>query len=177
MRLVKQGQVVSDTYQRVLDDAPIPDDGAVIVPAARLLADAGELIARGAELGVLWPNDRKISELEPYLGKIALVALVFPNFKDGRAYSQARILRERYQFRGELRATGQVLRDQFLFLLRAGFDSFEVTKEADAQAFKDAIRRYSVFYQPAADGQLPAFRRRVVARKPEGQFCPVENAQ
>jgi uncharacterized protein (DUF934 family) len=70
-----------------------------------------------------------------------------------------------------------VLRDQFLILLRAGFDSFEVTKEADAPAFKDAIRRYSVFYQPAADGQLPAFRRRVVARKAAGQFSPVENAQ
>lgn len=177
MPLVKQGQTVSDPYLRVLDDAPIPDDGAVIVPAARFLADAGELIKRDAPLGVLWPNDRAISELEPYLDRLALIALVFPNFKDGRAYSQARILRERHQFRGELRATGQVLRDQFLFLLRAGFDSFEVTKEADAQAFTDAVRRYSVFYQPAADGQLPAFRRRVVARKPEGHVWSVEGAR
>jgi uncharacterized protein (DUF934 family) len=163
MPLVKAGQIISDPYLRVLDDAPIPDDTAVIVPAARLLADAGELTKRSARLGVLWPNDRKLAELEPYLDKISLVALVFPTFKDGRAYSQARILRERHQFRGELRATGQVLRDQFLFLLRAGFDSFEVIKEADAQAFKDAVHRYSVFYQPAADGQLSAFRRRAIS--------------
>jgi uncharacterized protein (DUF934 family) len=141
----------------------VPDDIAVIVPAARLLADASELTKREAPIGVLWPNDRSISDLEPYLERIALVALVFPNFRDGRAYTQARLLRERYQFRGELRATGQVLRDQFLILMRAGFDSFEVVKAADAQAFRDATHRYSVFYQPAADGQLPAFRRRAIA--------------
>jgi uncharacterized protein (DUF934 family) len=165
MPLVKNGQIVNDPYLRVLDDAVVPDDAAVIVPAARLLADAGELTKHAAPLGVLWPNDRKISELAPYLDKVALIALVFPTFRDGRAYSQARLLRERYKFRGELRATGQVLRDQFLFLVRAGFDSLEVVKPDDAQAFKDAIHRYSVFYQPAADGQLSAFRRRVVSRR------------
>lgn len=167
MPLVKDGRVVSDTYQRVLDDAPIPEEGAVIVPATRFLADADELSKRSAPLGVIWPNNKPISELEPHLDRLALVALVFPTFKDGRAYSQARILRERYRFRSELRATGQVLRDQFLFLLRAGFDSFEVLKEADAQAFEEAIRRYSIFYQPAADGELPAFRRRAAAHRAE----------
>src|SRR3954466_10921794 len=135
MPLVKDGKVVSDPYLRVLDDTPIPDDGAVIIPAARFLADADELTKRAAPLGVIWPNNRPIADLAPHLDKLALVALVLPNFKDGRAYSQARILRERYRFRGELRATGQVLRDQFLLLLRAGFDSFEVLKPADAQAF------------------------------------------
>ena len=122
MPLVKNGQIVDDPYFRLPDGALVPEDAAVIVTAARLLADAGELTKRAAPLGVLWPNDRRISELAPYLDRIALVALVFPNFRDGRAYSQARLLRERYRFRGELRATGQVLRDQFLFLLRAGFD-------------------------------------------------------
>ena len=92
---------------------------------------------------------------------------MFPGFRDGRAYSQARILRERYGFGGELRATGQVLRDQFLFLLRAGFDSFEVTKEADAAAFAESIRRFDVFYQPTGDGRATAFRRRLGRRVPE----------
>ena len=165
MPLVKNGQTVGDPYLRVLDDAPIPDDGAVIIPAARFLADADELTKRIAPLGVIWPNDRPISELAPHLDRIALVALVFPTFKDGRAYSQARILRERYRFGGELRATGQVLRDQFLLLLRAGFDAFEVVKPADAQAFEQAVHRYSIFYQSAADGQLPAFRRRAAAHR------------
>ncbi len=166
MPLVKAGKAVDDPYLRILDDAAIPDRGAVLVPAGRLLADAGELLQRGGSTGVVWPNDRGVSDLVPHLDRLALVALAFPNFRDGRAYSQARLLRERHHFRGELRATGQVLRDQFLFLHRAGFDSFEVTKPADVAAFMETMRRYSVFYQPAADGRSPAFRRRIASAKP-----------
>ena len=142
MRLVKAGRVIEDRFVRVVDDAPVPEGVAVVLPAARLLADARDLVLRQAPTGVIWPNDRKIAELAPYLDWIALVALVFPTFRDGRAYSQARLLRERHQFRGELRATGQVLRDQLLFLQRAGFDTFEVTKDADAAAFAEAVHRY-----------------------------------
>lgn len=157
----KTGQIVEDRYVRVLDDAPIPDGAPVIVPGARFLADAGELLARGAPVGVLWPNDKRVAELEPWLDELSLIALVFPKFRDGRAYSQARLLRERYSYRCELRATGDVLRDQFQFLIRAGFDSFEVKKAADARVFAQAAARYSVFYQPSADGRPPALRRRL----------------
>ncbi len=161
MPLVKAGHIVEDRYVRVLDDAPIPDGVPVIVPGKRFLADAAELVQRDGPIGVLWPNDRKVAELEPWLDQLALVALVFPKFRDGRAYSQARLLRERYGFRCELRATGEVLRDQFQFLVRAGFDSFEVKKTADALVFAAAAARYSVFYQPSADGRPPALRRRM----------------
>jgi uncharacterized protein (DUF934 family) len=170
MPLVKAGEIVADRYLRILDDAPIPADGAVLVPAERLVANAEEFLARRAETGVIWPNNRDIDELAPYLDKLALVALVFPKFQDGRAYSQARILRERFGFRGELRATGQVLRDQFIFMQRAGFDSFEVKKEADAKVFSAVSKRYSVFYQPTGDGRATAFRQRLQrgpAREPE----------
>ena len=163
------------TYVRILDDAPIPDGVPAIVPAARFLADAAELVARTAPTGVLWPNNRKVAELAPWLDRLALVALVFPSFRDGRAYSQARQLRERYGFRGELRATGDVLRDQFLFLLRAGFDAFEVRKDADAQAFIASIARYSVFYQPSADGRPSALRQRLF-RLAEPRMRAAENA-
>jgi uncharacterized protein (DUF934 family) len=163
MPLVKNGKVVGDPFLRVLDDAPVSDDAAVIVSAARLLADGGEVLRRTGPTGVLWPNGRKVSELRPFLDRLAVVALVFPTFRDGRAYSQARILREKYHFRGELRATGQVLRDQFLFLQRAGFDAFDVVKTADAAAFVEAVHRFSAFYQPAADGQSTVFRRRLQA--------------
>jgi len=160
MRLVKAGKVVEERYLRVLDDAPIPESVPVIIPAARLIADAADIAARDAPTGVLWPNNRKIADLAPFLDRLALVALAFPSFKDGRAYSQARQLRERYQFRGELRATGDVLRDQFLFLVRAGFDAFEVKKDADVPAFVAALARYSVFYQPAGDTRTPVQRAR-----------------
>jgi uncharacterized protein (DUF934 family) len=160
MPLVEHGRIVDDRYVRILDDAPIPDRVPVIVPANRLLADADELTRRDGSLGVLWPNDRRVAELEPWLGHLALIALVFPKFRDGRAYSQARLLRETYGFRGTLRATGDVLRDQFHFLVRAGFDSFEVKKPADAQVFAEVLGRYSVYYQPGADGRASALRRR-----------------
>ena len=146
---------------RALDDAPMPDGVPVIVPARAFPRRRRELVARDAPIGVLWPNDRRVAELEPWLDELSLIALVFPKFRDGRAYSQARLLRERYGFRGELRATGEVLRDQFQFLLRAGFDSFEVKKPADAAVFAEAAARFSVFYQPSADGRLPALRRRL----------------
>jgi len=161
MPLVENGRIVEDRYVRILDDAPIPDRVPVIVPANRLLADAPELVRRDGSLGVLWPNDRRVAELEPWLGHLALIALVFPKFRDGRAYSQARLLRETYGFHGTLRATGDVLRDQFHFLVRAGFDSFEVKKPADAKVFAEVLSRYSVYYQPGADGRAPALRRRL----------------
>jgi uncharacterized protein (DUF934 family) len=166
MLLVRNDRIVEDRFVRVRDDEPPPEGVPAIVPAARLLADAAALRARGIPVGVLWPNDRKVAELAPHLCWLALVGLVFPKFRDGRAYSQARLIRERHGFRGELRATGNVLRDQFLFMLRAGFDAFEVQKEADAHAFSDTVRRYSVFFQPSTDGRPTVFRRRLSGQHP-----------
>jgi uncharacterized protein (DUF934 family) len=116
---------------------------------------------------VIWPNNRDLDDLVPHLGQVVVVALVFPSFRDGRAYSQARLLRERYGYKGELRATGQVLRDQFVFMLRAGFDAFEVKKETDAEAFTATVQRYSVFYQPTGDGRVTALHQRMQLRHSE----------
>lgn len=163
MPLVKDGQIIADEFVRIADDVPVPDKVAVLVSAERFLSDCEELTARADAMGVVWPNDRAVGELACHLDKLALVALVFPKFNDGRAYSQARLLRERYDYCGELRATGDVLRDQFLFLVRAGFDTFETRKESDALAFAEAVARYSVFYQPTgvdlpSAGQLRLLR-------------------
>ena len=161
MPLIKNGRLTQERYVRVLDDAPIPEGVPVIVPAARFLADADEILSRDAPTGVEWPNNRAVAELEPYLDRLAVIVLAFPNFKDGRGYSQARLLRERHGFVGELRAAGQILRDQFLFLVRAGFDALEVVKESDAEAFASTLARYTVFYQNAGDDRVPAMRRRL----------------
>jgi uncharacterized protein (DUF934 family) len=140
MPLIKDGKLVEDHFVRVLDDGPVADAAPVLIPAERFLADAAEYAAIGVPVGVLWPNNKRVSELAPHLDRLALIALHFPAFKDGRAYSQARILRERYRYRGELRATGDILQDQFLFLLRAGFNAF---------------------YQPTGDGRATALRARL----------------
>jgi uncharacterized protein (DUF934 family) len=167
MPLVKNGKVSTDAFVHVADGAELPGDGAILISAARFLEDPEALLRRGGKTAVIWPNNRDLDDLVPWLDRLAAVALVFPSFRDGRAYSQARLLRERHGYRGELRATGQVLRDQFVFMLRAGFDAFEVKKEADAEAFAATAQRYSVFYQPTGDGRVTALNRRMQLRHSE----------
>ena len=167
MPLVKNAKISNDAFVHVADDAPLPAEGAILIPAARFLDDPDLISRRLGKTGVVWPNNRDLDDLVPYLDRLAVVALVFPTFRDGRAYSQARLLRERFLYRGELRATGQVLRDQFVFMLRAGFDAFEVKKAADAEAFAQTAKRYSVFYQPTGDGRVTALNRRMQLRHSE----------
>jgi len=171
MPLVKAGKITDDGFVHLADGTELPAEGDVLVPAARFLENPDSFLQRQGKTevktGVIWPNNRDVDDLVPYLDRLAAVALVFPSFRDGRAYSQARLLRERYHYRGELRATGQVLRDQFVFMLRAGFDAFEVKKQSDAEAFALTVKRYSVFYQPTGDGRLTALHRRMQLRHSE----------
>ena len=153
MPLVKGGKIIADTFVPVADDAALPERRRCPGLGDAVPAGPGQRCcgARG-KTGVIWPNNRDVDDLVPYLDRLAVVALVFPSFRDGRAYSQARLLRERFHYRGELRATGQVLRDQFVFMLRAGFDAFEV-QEAERCGGLRADRE-------ALFGVLPADRRR-----------------
>ncbi len=167
MPLVKNGRIIADTFVHVPDGGELPGDGAILISAARFLEDAEALLQRAGKLGVAWPNNRDVDDLVPFIDRLAVVALAFPTFRDGRAYSQARLLRERHGYDGELRATGQVLRDQFVFMLRAGFDAFAVKKESDAEAFAATAQRYSVFYQPTGDGRVTALHRRMQQRHSE----------
>ena len=167
MPLVKNGKIIADSFVNVADDAEIPADGAILISAARFMGDPEALSRRAGRTGVIWPNNRDVDDIVPYLDRVAVIALIFPTFRDGRAYSQARLLRERHGYRGELRATGQVLRDQFLFMLRAGFDAFEVKKPGDAEAFASTVKRYSVFYQPTGDGRVTALHQRMLLRHSE----------
>jgi uncharacterized protein (DUF934 family) len=167
MPLVKGGKITDDIFIHVADGTELPAEGSVLVSAPRFLDDPEALFVRSGKVGVIWPNNRDVEDVVPYLERLAVVALVFPTFRDGRAYSQARLLRERFLYRGELRATGQVLRDQFVFMLRAGFDAFEVKKQADAEAFAQTVQRYSVFYQPTGDGRITALHRRMQLRHSE----------
>jgi uncharacterized protein (DUF934 family) len=167
MPLVKNGKIAGDPFIHVPDEEAVPEGGAVLISAKRFLEDPALFAARVGETGVIWPNNRDLDELVPHLAQVQVIALVFPSFRDGRAYSQARLLRERHGYKGELRATGQVLRDQFMFMLRAGFDAFEVKKDSDAEAFIATVKRYSVFYQPTGDGRITALNRRLQLRHSE----------
>ncbi|WP_366658312.1 DUF934 domain-containing protein [Fodinicurvata sp. EGI_FJ10296] len=163
MPLLKHGRPVADVWIAVAD-ATAPPAGDHLLLTADQLADYGAVPVEArpdARWGVTWPNDRPVSDLAPHLDRLSLVCLSFPTFKDGRAYSQARQLREHYGFSGEIRATGQVLRDQFAFMVRAGFDALLVARDADADAFDREVASIPVVYQPGADNRMTAFRARV----------------
>ncbi|HEY2445746.1 MAG TPA: phosphoadenylyl-sulfate reductase [Rhizomicrobium sp.] len=164
MLLTDSGEIAADRFVPISGDVALPSEGAILLDGARYLAEAESLAERAPAVGVAWPNSRDVSLLAPHLGGLALIALDFPNFRDGRAYSQARRLREQFGYRGELRATGDVLRDQFLFMLRSGFDSFDVRKPGDAPFFMEAVRRYSVRYQSTSDGGITAAGLRIERR-------------
>jgi len=157
MAVIRDGRVVTDDpWTAVGEDALLPDGAAVLVPYEIWARRRDELRRRNGRAGVRLASDQPPHLLAGDLDRIELIALDFPSFRDGRAYSQARLLRERYGYAGELRATGQVLRDQFLFMHRCGFDSFEVADANAAAAWDEALAEISVTYQPAGDGRRAA---------------------
>ena len=160
MPLIRATGAIDDPWLFVQDEEPLPEAGAVIVTLARWHANRDQLAARPTPLGLRLKSDQPPSLVAGDVERFDVIALEFPKFTNGRAYSSARLLRERYGFRGELRATGQILRDQFLFQVRAGFDVLDIAKASDVDAFAAALARYTVFYQTAGEGRISAARRR-----------------
>lgn len=167
MPLLKDGVVVADPWRKLADDEPLPEMGAVIVALARWRTNRAAFAGRRRQLGLALKNTEPAASLAEDIGRFGLIALEFPKFTDGRAYTQARILREQLGFRGELRATGQVLLDQLLFMLRCGFDAFEISNRDPVEAWRKAHGAFSVFYQPTGDGRRPvaALRRFAAVEK------------
>lgn len=156
MPLFRESGIVEDPWRQLDDGAPVPADGPVLVGFARWREAKAALLVRRGPVGVALANSDPVEVLEPDLARLDLIALHFPKFSDGRAYSQARLLRGRLGYAGELRATGNVLRDQLPFMLRCGFDSFESEQKGFSDALARARTLFSVVYQPAEDGRMPA---------------------
>ena len=160
MPLIKHRQVVVDTWQHVDDDAPIPADGGAIVSLKRWQAERETLIGRNTPLGVRLDSDQSPQDIAGDLDRLDLVALDFPQYRDGRGYSSARLLRERHGYTGELRAVGNILRDQLAFMARCGFDAFEYEGRTPIEEALSAFDEVSVVYQPAADRRRSAAAER-----------------
>lgn len=166
-QLIKDRQVSDDLWTYVDDDAALTDAPS-IVSLDRLVAEADSLRQRNAPLGVVLRADTQgktklgedVHALAPVLDLVTLVAVEFPVYRNGRGYSSARILREQLGYQGELRAVGEVLHDQWQFMERCGFDSFEIDGAIALDTFTAALGELSDAYQPAADGQRGALWRR-----------------
>jgi uncharacterized protein (DUF934 family) len=148
-----------DPFTTVANEEPIPR-GDVIVSLQRFQAEGRRLLAEGRKVGVRIEPNEQVEELAADLPHIAVVALAFPKFQQGQGYSSARILRERYDYQGELRAVGDVLREQARFMVRCGIDAFEVADGSNPAEWRHVVGRFRHVYQRAADGREPAFVER-----------------
>ncbi|MGY4534555.1 uncharacterized protein (DUF934 family) [Pseudomonas sp. TE3786] len=162
-RIIKNGQLVDETWHLLPKDATLEgvsncDD--LIVPLGLYVEHSSALKARDGGLGVWLEAGEEIEEIAGELDNFQVIALNFPAFTDGRHSSTAYMLRTRYGYKGEIRAIGDVLRDQLWALQRVGFDAFALREDKDPE---DALKAFSEFdevYQASADQPQPLFRRR-----------------
>jgi len=163
-KLIRNRELTVDSWLLLEGDpATAVPAGDVIVPLAVWLGQRAALAARDGRTGVWLAPQEDPAALADDLDRLPLVAVSFPKFSDGRGFSTARLLRERYRFKGELRAVGDVLRDQLLFLARCGFDAFALRDDQDAEAALAAFDDFTEAYQGGVDQPVPLFRRRLAA--------------
>jgi uncharacterized protein (DUF934 family) len=154
--LVRNGAVVADRFVDATGLAEIPASGAVIVSLEQWRAAQDVLIARRDPVGIRLKSDQHPREIAEDLAHFTVIALDFPVFRDGRAYSYARLLRERYGYAGELRAVGDVLLEQLHFMERVGFDAFEIASDDPVADWRTAAGEFTTWYQATGDGRQPA---------------------
>jgi uncharacterized protein (DUF934 family) len=170
MPLLKDGKVVDDIWAFVEDGHELSPGGCIVVSLGRFLSEHDQLLARNRSIGLRLMNTDDPKLLEPYLDQLHLIEVQFPKYTDGRALSQAQLLRRRLGYKGEIRATGQVLRDQLRLMIRCGIDAMVidvgVTGDADAEAVHAfSSHEFSEFYQSASDTSDSIFVKRQRARQ------------
>jgi uncharacterized protein (DUF934 family) len=159
--LIRDQRIVADDYVAYDDETLLPRSGKIIVSLARWQKEGESLRKLPLEVGVRIPNTAEVPAIWPQLKDRSLIVLEFPAFGDGRAYSQAQLLRQRYQFTGDVRATGAaVVRDQIHNMRRSGIDSFLLRSDQDAQACLGAYNDFTLAYQNGADSITPTVLRR-----------------
>ena len=163
-KLIKSGAYAQDVYARVADDAPLPE-GPVLVSLARFRRERETLLGRNTPVGVQLQASENPEVLGADVHHFALIALEFPKFRDGRAFSWARMLRTRLGYTGEIRAVGDFLYDQVNYQHRVGFDAWEVPDHFTIEMFTKALTEMTNVYQPSTDGRTTIRQLRAAARK------------
>jgi len=169
--LIKDRRIAADNW-RLLKRGPagelpeVPESGDVIVPLALWLSRREDFPAHPKKIGVWLDANEGPEAIAGEVERFAVIAVNFPKFGDGRGYSIARLLRERYRFKGELRAIGDVLHDHLYFMEQCGFDAFALRDDQDPQAALSVFGTFSDGYQTSVLRPTPLFRRRLAAGKP-----------
>lgn len=166
-KLIKDGQIVNDDQWTLISEKPEDQDWdldqmltqqPVIIPLELWLANR-ESLAENAQVGVWLDSDQEPDVLGDDLSSLPIIAINFPGFADGRGYSHARRLRLNFDYKGDIRAFGDVLRDQLLFYKRCGFSSFSLRSDSDAENAIEGLKDFDVFYQDADDDVVPPFAK------------------
>jgi uncharacterized protein (DUF934 family) len=162
----QNAELVEDPFTKVADEEPTPK-GDVILSLQRFQAEGEKLLAEGRKVGVRIEPSEQVEEIVRDLPRLSVVAVAFPKYLQGQAYSSAAMLRER-GFAGEIRAVGDVLREQARFMVRCGVDAFEPADGSSAEDWTHVVTRFRHVYQRAADGLTPAFVERADAESRHG---------
>ena len=168
-KLIKDAQFVENDWQLVSAEAQ-PDEvlslkaSHLLVPFTLWQEHKAELAKLNAEIGVWFASEQNPAELltEEEIGQLPVIALDFPLFKDGRAFTYAALLREQKSYSGDIRAVGEVLRDQLSYMLSCGFSSFQVADDVDEETYLNGFHDFSENYQATVIKPTPLFRRRQV---------------
>lgn len=160
MALIKNNAIIDDPFADATGQENIPAHGPVLVDFEQWQAHREQLLQRAEPVGIKLRSDQTPELIAADLSSLAMVALEFPVFRDGRAYSYARLLREQYGYDGEIRAVGDVLLEQLHFMERTGFDAFELESDDPLGDLQVASTDFDVWYQPAADDRLSAMQLR-----------------
>jgi uncharacterized protein (DUF934 family) len=161
-------RIAEDIFVPAADGEALPE-GAVIVSLNRFLAEKDALLARGTPLGVRLETSQSPAGLGGDVHTLAVIELHVPYFRDGRAYSWARLLRTRLGFTGELRVSGHVLKDQLVFYARVGVDCFELNQNLPVAEIEAALHEISLVYQPSVDGRQTILDLRAAQSRPANQ--------
>lgn len=162
-QLIKGDALVKETWHVLPADTSLEglsNSDDLIVPLDLWLEHSHALKARDGGLGVWLNSDEEVEAIADDLEHFQVVALNFPVFSDGRSYSNARLLRDRYGYKGEVRAIGDVLRDQLFLMKRCGFDAYVIREDRNAEEALQSLKDFSEVYQAATDQPQPLFRRR-----------------
>ena len=149
MKIIKDKKIVDDNWTFVADNEPLPG-GNITVPLSRWHSEKDQLLNHTGNLGIRLEPDEPIEDIVDELDKFKLIELNFPVFTDGRGFSQARQLRGRYHYDGELRATGHFMRDQIFYLYRVGFNSMDLVATDDLEGAVSALDDFTVKYQQSS---------------------------
>ena len=158
-RYLKDGLVVDNNWSLLAADTDILPAGNILVPVAYWQANQQQLDDHSGNVGVWVDSHEEIEEFASAIAAVPVVAINFPKFVDGRGFSLARLLRERYGYIGEIRAIGQFIRDQLFMMQRCGFNAFQFDSEIDLVAASKSLNDFSDAYQVAADQPEPLFKR------------------